>query len=472
MPTIEELFKNKELNFPGGTTADGLVDSSAQENRGGFKQQVKNFAEQELSGVRVKSLVELNNPLIYGNQATRIAKRSTPDKDDMLNALGAEEAGGLSKIIGKATDAVNSFLGIPETLLPSRVVELDGTQTKFSDKAVKPINMSKHQTNVPITKEGYGKNGTALGALLKASGGNPSTLGKQAVGGAIKAGKDALRGAIFGKPGKLPNAVGNVEEREEYFGINESDKKGTYSKKQKEKKDNFKIRMGIDAESSVDHKLNPSSFNIPEKEDDETQIPFWIQAVTDEEKDRVFFRTVISGLSETVTPTWSGNKFIGNPHSYYIYEGVERAITFNLNIYCMNQTELLQNWDKLKYLTSKVYPSYGGENLDIINAPFIIFQLGDMYNSRNAFIESLTYTIPDTTNWEIDTMALRLPKFIDVSMTIKLLESPGSEERLYDYRAKVKGVKPAGLKPEGVKNMSTNPVTDMSAPTLGGGRFG
>jgi len=84
MPTIEELFKNKELNFPGGTTADGLVDSSAQENRGGFKQQVKNFAEQELSGVRVKSLVELNNPLIYGNQATRIAKRSTPDKDMQL----------------------------------------------------------------------------------------------------------------------------------------------------------------------------------------------------------------------------------------------------------------------------------------------------------------------------------------------------------------------------------------------------
>ena len=75
MPTIEELFKNKELNFPGGTTADGLVDSSAQENRGGFKQQVKNFAEQELSGVRVKSLVELNNPLIYGNQATRIVPR-------------------------------------------------------------------------------------------------------------------------------------------------------------------------------------------------------------------------------------------------------------------------------------------------------------------------------------------------------------------------------------------------------------
>ena len=46
MPTILELFESKELNFPGGTTADGLVDASAEENRGGFKQQVKNFVQQ------------------------------------------------------------------------------------------------------------------------------------------------------------------------------------------------------------------------------------------------------------------------------------------------------------------------------------------------------------------------------------------------------------------------------------------
>ena len=444
MPTIEELFKNKELNFPGGTTADGLVDSSAQENRGGFKQQVKNFAEQELSGVRVKSLVELNNPLIYGNQATRIAKRSTPDKDTMLNALGSEEAGGLSKAIGKATDAVNSFLGIPETLLPSRVVDLDGGQKAISGTS--PIDMSTHPTNVAITKEGYGKNGTGLGALLKSSGGNPSTLGKQVVGGAIGAAKKGLRGAIFGKPGKLPTAVPEIQKNVSYFGISESDKSGTYSKKYKDGKteegpkgeplkEAFPKRMGIgmDENPKVDHKLNPPSFNVPENQDDKTQVPFWIQGVTDDESDRMYFRAVISGLSETVTPTWSGNKFIGNPHNYYIYEGVERAITFNLNIYCMNQNELSLNWERIDFLTRQTYPSYGGENLDIINAPFIKFQLGDVYKDRTGFIESLTYTVPDNGNWEIDGDGLKLPKFIDVSMTIKLVETPGIETELYNY---------------------------------------
>ena len=97
----------------------------------------------------------------------------------MLSNIGTDESAGglnLNKAIGKARDAVNGALGIPETLLPSRVVDLDGKQKAIP--GTPPIDITKHPTNVAITKEGYGKNGTGLGALLKSSGGNPSTLGK------------------------------------------------------------------------------------------------------------------------------------------------------------------------------------------------------------------------------------------------------------------------------------------------------
>ena len=66
-------------------------------------------------------------------------------------------------------------------------------------------------------------------------------------------------------------------------------------------------------------------------------IPFWISGL-DSSKQHFL---VITGLSETSTPTWSGGKFVGNPYNYYTYEGVERSVTFNLNIYCMSQYELL-----------------------------------------------------------------------------------------------------------------------------------
>ena len=71
MPTILELFQNKELLFPGGTL------------KAAVKKDTETLIEQETSGIRIKSLVDINNPLIYGNEATRIANSSTPVLEDM-----------------------------------------------------------------------------------------------------------------------------------------------------------------------------------------------------------------------------------------------------------------------------------------------------------------------------------------------------------------------------------------------------
>ena len=512
MPTILELFESKELNFPGGTTADGLVDASAEENRGGFKQQVKNFVQQETTGIRIKSLVDVNNPLIYGNQAVRIAQRTTPDKDAMLESvLGKETGGGLNSIIGKARDAVNSVLGIPETPLPSRVIALDGKQKSIKGSDVAPINMEKHTTNIPITKEGYGKNGSSLGALLKASGGNPSTIGKQALGGGIGMAKDKLRGALFGKPRTIGDAIGdnngaNLEYHNEntYTQVmtdtsranardiyNEGGEQGDtpipFANKSLEKLDLSLVSpiYGLDRTKSdgkfgkglyaFEYKLgkntikqvpgyyanqkytdldrnkvdwiestswiggssladNNGKYKIGNKEKTKSDleqydlVPFWIAGL--DSTKALFFRCVVSGLSETISPQWQGSKFVGNPYNYYTYDGVERAVTFNFNIYCTSAYELSSNWEKITSLTRKTYPNIKD---NISNPPFITFRIGDMYNGKIGFIESLTYTFPDNGTWETTLEGQKLPKFIDVALTIKLVEMPGSEHSLYSY---------------------------------------
>ena len=84
----------------------------------------------------------------------------------------------------------------------------------------------------------------------------------------------------------------------------------------------------------------------------------------------------------------------------------------------MSQYELLKNWEKITVLT-KVYPRIKD---NLVNPPFIKFRMGDLYNGKVGFIESLIYTFPDTGNWEINADVGRLPKFIDVPMTIKLVE--------------------------------------------------
>jgi hypothetical protein len=94
--TIMELFRSND-SYKYGTSYSEV------------KSDKETFIEQEISGIRIKSLVELNNPLIYGNEATRIALRTTPTldaiKENATDPFGSEGGGGL--IGGKITQARN-----------------------------------------------------------------------------------------------------------------------------------------------------------------------------------------------------------------------------------------------------------------------------------------------------------------------------------------------------------------------------
>lgn len=181
---------------------------------------------------------------------------------------------------------------------------------------------------------------------------------------------------------------------------------------------------------------------------------------------RVRFRATISGLTETFTPSWETNKFIGNPFNFYTYNSIERSVTFTFKVYSLNYEEHKRAWIRLSFLSSLVYPqSYVEKNY--VTPPFIKFTLGDMYKNKEAFIESLTYTIDDNSPWETGleqkdikyesenagtplvrdyyisaTTAERsesgtsyiLPKFIEVAMTLKLIETPSSAYDTADYK--------------------------------------
>ena len=76
----------------------------------------------------------------------------------------------------------------------------------------------------------------------------------------------------------------------------------------------------------------------------------------------------------------------------------------------------------MEFLTGLAYPqSYTAQNAVI--APFIKFTLGDMYKGKESFIESLSYTIDDTTPWEIEEKNYILPTIIDTSVTLKFVEA-------------------------------------------------
>ena len=167
----------------------------------------------------------------------------------------------------------------------------------------------------------------------------------------------------------------------------------------------------------------------------------------------VQFRCTVTGLSESFTPSWDSYKFLGNPFNNYTYSGIERTVTFNFKVYSLDAFEHKIAWDKLNFLTSLVYPQGYDSNTTALIPPFIKFTLGDLFKNKEAFIESLSYTYDDNTPWNItkkettyaqkiaasaggakgvnagsqpiDMKGYNLPTIVDVSATIKFLESRG-----------------------------------------------
>ena len=490
-----------------------------------FKDSVKSdketLVEQETSGVRIKSAVELNNPLIYGNETTRITQRSTPLLEDMKEGANGGKAGGglIGGAINKARDFVNSTIGIPETQTPSRLIDKIDIRKANDEAAPSKLlqkRLDKFATNNPnqikdphsqiaITKDIVGLNGTEVGKFLQQSGGgNPKTIGKQALGTGIGKAKDALRGELFGDGQGVGTAESNGFEGKKYS-VEYTSNKDTYSKSKesatrinqddgdtikdikKSKLDLRKVnpRKGVSRYTpdeyyfgrtgkagerdekkaygkmpkysdkkylDFDDKLPMESayklttrdeINTISPSDDYTMedgsfmkigevvykdfIPVWFKKHGSEKP--IVFRSIISGLSETTSPSWSSNKFVGNPYAFYMYDGVERSLSFNLKLFVSSPLELDGVWERLKLLTSYAYPTING---GLTTPPIIQFRIGSMYSGKTGFVESLTYTIPDESNWETDGTLGYLPKTIDAAIGIKFIETQGSEERLYD----------------------------------------
>ena len=572
MPTLEELFKSKQLPSQGGKTAEDayairdskdirisssnpLVNVTGMLLARGARKLLgirtdESLIEQEVTGLRVIRFGSI--PMIYGSDTPRITLRTTDSLSKMKAKTSGEvtDATGLMAKIGSAASSVKSALGLPTKAIPTFVVS--GLEAERLGETQK--RMSQLQKVLKSAE------GTAAGKLLgfigeNAGGGTPDAIGRNLVGGAISAGKQELGKKLFGSrggsslglaTGKIPTGITPAPSNEfptiftdkslrnwGKFGFNygslepttgaqtlKEDKKGNrYSKtiiKEGDDKNDLSYKQEVENVPTIKFSAEPervSKFSNVTKnpnykdisKDNSLETKRGMYTISDkvnmsgvydnddvelDELDFVTlkftslgtvsgalrsanFRATISGLSETFSPSWSGQKFIGNPFSYYTYDGIERSVSFNFKTYSLNAMEHQKAWDKLNFLSGLTYPAdYYGNSA--IKSPLIMFTLGDMYNKKAGFIESLSYTIDDTTPWqvmdtedshlinqaqvtsdilygkpkgisqnpsnnEIDMKGYRLPTIVDVAVTIKFVENrkeTGTEDgnrKLYTF---------------------------------------
>jgi hypothetical protein len=123
----------------------------------------------------------------------------------------------------------------------------------------------------------------------------------------------------------------------------------------------------------------------------------------------IIFRAILSGISDSISPEWSGTRYIGRPDQVYVYSGTERKISFTFEIYPKTKQEFPVLLEKMNYLVGLCYPTYTAQNRMI--APFIQLTLGDMFNDTPGFLDSLSVEVNDISTWEMQE-GLQFPKHI------------------------------------------------------------
>jgi hypothetical protein len=127
----------------------------------------------------------------------------------------------------------------------------------------------------------------------------------------------------------------------------------------------------------------------------------------------VSFPSTITNLQDTLTPNWDNMNPIGAGVPFYVFNNVEREITFKMTLYAENEAEVTNiknkanQVGKLAWSRRNKYGAYGN---------IIGLKIGNLI-SQNGFLSSFTLAIDDIHPWDT---SKELPMIISIDVTFKV----------------------------------------------------
>ena len=145
----------------------------------------------------------------------------------------------------------------------------------------------------------------------------------------------------------------------------------------------------------------------------------------------IIFRAILEGITDTVTPEYSEENYIGRPDKVYVYQGADRDISFTFSIYPKTKQEMEPLITKLNHLVGLCYPTFS--DTERMQTPFMELTMGDMYNGAPGILRGLTITVEEQSTWELDE-GLQFPHFIKAACEFRLIGKyvPDARGKHYD----------------------------------------
>ena len=172
------------------------------------------------------------------------------------------------------------------------------------------------------------------------------------------------------------------------------------------------------------------------------------------------FPAMLGTITDTVTPEYTQERYIGRPDAVHIYTGTNRNVTFDFKVAAFTKQDIPIIQEKMNYLIGLGYPhykNYGGDEEMRPVTPYIYLTIGDLFNNTPGYFNSISCTIDENTTWELDE-GYQIPQYWNVSVDFVYIGKylPHSLSKHYE----VPWLKDEGITTKKFGTFGTNNPTD------------
>ena len=144
----------------------------------------------------------------------------------------------------------------------------------------------------------------------------------------------------------------------------------------------------------------------------------------------IHFRAYLTNINDNFSSDFSDFRYTGRGEKFYVYQGFNRNITFNLDIVALSKVELLPLYRKLNYLVSLTAPDYEPTS-GAMRGNIVKMTIGDYLNQVPGLITSVNLTIPEDASFDtarnlagtVDSTTKQLPMLINAQIQFTPIHS-------------------------------------------------
>ncbi len=133
----------------------------------------------------------------------------------------------------------------------------------------------------------------------------------------------------------------------------------------------------------------------------------------------IIFPAHMGTITDTVTPEYSKERYIGRPDEVHIYTGTSRAVAFDFKVAAFSKQEIPIIQQKMNALVGLGYPTFKphikGEDVQRMVTPYIYLTVGDLFNNTPGYFDNITVTFEENVVWEVQD-GLQIPHYFQVSV--------------------------------------------------------